>query len=160
MHRASVGRRAPANGLDRPSSHTVRHGILTKYTSPTFARSHSKVNKSDNTIALWRAVARESSDRFITAYDAVQRQVFNLLKLRIAKRCDSVVVRRLLTCAGVGARFWVGGALSRGKYLTIGVSSRATGKIHAIRIISQIDYRGTETQLRMHSMENWTKGDA
>jgi hypothetical protein len=40
MHRASVGRRAPANGHDRPGSHAVRHGILTKSTSPTFARSH------------------------------------------------------------------------------------------------------------------------
>ena len=39
MHRASVGRRAPANGLDRPSSHAVTHGILTKSTSPTSARS-------------------------------------------------------------------------------------------------------------------------
>ncbi|BFG79771.1 hypothetical protein PTKU46_78050 [Paraburkholderia terrae] len=48
MHRASVGRRAPANGHDRPSSHAVRHGILTKSTSPTFARSPEGATKVVN----------------------------------------------------------------------------------------------------------------
>ena len=39
MHRASVGRQAPASGQDGPCSHAVSHAILTKSTSPTFARS-------------------------------------------------------------------------------------------------------------------------
>ena len=42
MHRANVGRRAPANGQNRQCSHAVSQRRLAKCTSPTFARSHWK----------------------------------------------------------------------------------------------------------------------